>query len=149
MANTQTGQVVKSVNAKTLTVRVITYKNHPLYKKRYVYSKKYLVHDPEGLARLEDRVVIRQSKPVSRRKRWVLEKVLGRGGHEEAVKGDLRAIEEAALPPEPEEKAKKPAAKPKAATAAATEAKAKPAAKAAGKPAKPAAKKPAAKGEKQ
>ena len=111
MANTQTGQVVKSVNAKTLTVKVITYKNHPLYKKRYVYSRKYLVHDPEGLAKLEDRVVIRQSRPVSRRKRWILEKVLAGGSHEEAVKSDLQAIEAAAVPPPVvvAEKPKKPA----------------------------------------
>ena len=109
MANTQTGQVIKSVNAKTLTVKIITYKNHPLYKKRYVYSKKYLVHDPEGLGKVEDRVVIRQSRPISRRKRWVLDKVLASGGHAGAVKSDLQAIEAAAVPPAAEtEKAEKP-----------------------------------------
>ena len=112
MANTQTGQVIKSVNAKTLTVKIITYKNHPLYKKRYIYSKKYLVHDPEGLAKVEDRVVIRQSRPISRRKRWVLDKILVSGGHAEAVKSDLQAIEAADVPPVEAEKPKKPAQSP-------------------------------------
>ena len=93
MANTKTGQVIKNVNAQTITVSVTAYKIHPLYKKRYIYSKKYLVHDPKGQAQLEDKVVIRQSRPFSRRKCWLLEKVVTRGGHTAAVKSDLRAFE--------------------------------------------------------
>ena len=76
MANTQTGQVVKITGQKTIKVLVITYKNHPLYKKRYIYSKKYLVHDPQSQAQLDDKVVIKQSRPFSRHKRWSLEKVI-------------------------------------------------------------------------
>ena len=75
MANTKTGRVVKNVSDKTITVLVVTYKNHPLYRKRFVYSKKYLVHDSENQAKTDDMVVIRQSRPISRQKRWVLEKV--------------------------------------------------------------------------
>ena len=93
MANTKTGQVIKNVNAQTITVSVTAYKIHPLYKKRYIYSKKYLVHDPKGQAQLEDKVIIRQSRPFSRRKCWLLEKVVTRGGHTVAVKSDLRALE--------------------------------------------------------
>ena len=97
MANTQHGQVIQKINAQTITVAVITYKNHPLYKKRYIYSKKYLVHDPQERAQLEDRVIIRQSRPFSRRKCWLLEKVVTQGGHTAAVKRDLQALE----PPSP------------------------------------------------
>ena len=156
MANTQIGQVVKLSTAQTVTVKVVAYRNHPVYKKRYIYSKKYLVHDPQGLAKLEDRVVIRQSRPVSRRKRWQLEKVVTVGGHQQEVKSDLQAIEAEAAPvvekeppvaarktqaaakPAAEKDAKKPPVKP------AAKAEAKPAARKT-LPAKPVAKKPTAK----
>ena len=120
MANSQIGQVIKLSLPQTATVQVVAYKNHPVYKKRYVYSKKYLVHDPQGLAKLEDRVVIRQSRPISRRKRWVLEKVLVRGGHEQVVKSDLQAIEAAVVPPPKERPAKVAAAKSPSVKPAAT-----------------------------
>ncbi len=78
MANTKTGRVVSNASDQTITVLVITYKNHPIYKKRYIYSKKYLVHDPQNEAKDEDMVIIRQSRPISRHKHWILEKVVSR-----------------------------------------------------------------------
>ena len=76
MANLITGQVVKNSQSKTIAVKVVTYKNHPLYRKRFIYTKKYLVHDPQNQAQLQDTVLIRQSRPISRRKRWILEKIV-------------------------------------------------------------------------
>ena len=76
MANTKKGQVVKTGLDKTITVAVITYKTHPLYKKRYIHSKKYLVDDPQNQAKLKDRVIIRQCRPISRRKRWALDQIV-------------------------------------------------------------------------
>ena len=76
MANTKKGSVVKISLDKTITVSVITYKNHPLYKKRYIYSKKYLVHDPKSLAKIKDQVIIKKCKPISKRKHWILESVV-------------------------------------------------------------------------
>ena len=81
MANTKIGRVIKNTNHKTVTVLVVAYKNHPLYKKRYIYSKKYLVHDEEGQAQLEDRVVIKQGRPISKRKHWTLDKIIDRETH--------------------------------------------------------------------
>lgn len=78
MANTKTGRVVSNASDRTITVLVIAYKNHPIYKKRYIYSKKYLVHDPQNEAKAEDMVIIKQSRPISRHKRWILEKVVSR-----------------------------------------------------------------------
>ncbi|MYB39835.1 30S ribosomal protein S17 [Candidatus Saccharibacteria bacterium] len=80
MANVLNGKVVKNSGEKTVSVLVVTYKNHPVYKKRYIYSKKYLVHDANGDAGVGDAVVIRQAKPISRRKRWVLERVTAKAG---------------------------------------------------------------------
>ena len=72
MANTKTGQVINDQVDQTITVLVTTYKMHTLYKKRYIFSKKYLVHDPDNEAKKDDEVVIRQSRPISKRKRWQL-----------------------------------------------------------------------------
>ncbi|MCY3804757.1 MAG: 30S ribosomal protein S17 [Candidatus Saccharibacteria bacterium] len=76
MSNFKTGKVIQTVNQKTITVLVINYKNHPLYRKRYIASKKYLVHDPDNKAKLEDMVSIKQSRPISKRKTWVLDKII-------------------------------------------------------------------------
>jgi len=45
---------------------------HPKYKKRYWVSKKYKAHNPENQYREGDEVVIRESRPLSREKRWVI-----------------------------------------------------------------------------
>ena len=46
------GKVVSSVNNKTITVLVETYKKHPLYGKRVKSSKKYAVHDETNKAKV-------------------------------------------------------------------------------------------------
>lgn len=66
------GKVVSDVNDKTITVLVETYKNHPKYKKRVKYSKKYAVHDEKNEAKLGDTVRIRQTKPISKSKQFEL-----------------------------------------------------------------------------
>lgn len=126
MANTLTGQVVKLSSDKTIKVSVVTYKNHPLYRKRYIYSKKYLVHDEKGEAQLQDRVVIKQVRPISRRKRWLLQEVVQHASHADlssAAADQLKAAEkeaaaEATVKEKPAAKTKaKPASPPKASQA--------------------------------
>ena len=46
------GKVVSAANNKTITVLVETYRNHPLYKKRVKYSKKYAAHDEKNIAKV-------------------------------------------------------------------------------------------------
>ena len=70
------GKVVSSVNNKTITVLVETYKKHPLYGKRVKYSKKYTAHDEKNVAKEGDTVRIIGSRPLSKTKRYVLDKVL-------------------------------------------------------------------------
>jgi small subunit ribosomal protein S17 len=65
------GVVVKSAMKNTITVSVDRYVKHPRYKKYIRRSKKYLVHSPNG-ARVGDKVVIRETKPLSKRKHFVL-----------------------------------------------------------------------------
>jgi small subunit ribosomal protein S17 len=70
------GKVVSAKNDKTITVLVETYKKHPLYGKRVKYSKKYTAHDEKNVAKEGDTVRIIGSRPLSKTKRYVLDKVL-------------------------------------------------------------------------
>lgn len=70
------GVVVSIAGAKTVTARVDTTKMHPKYRKQYVVSKKYAVHDEKGLAKVGDRIRFQECRPISKRKRWTLKEVV-------------------------------------------------------------------------
>jgi len=76
MRRTYTGKVVSDKMDKTITVLVETYKNHPIYKKRVKYSKKYKAHDEQGIAHMGDKVEIMETRPLSRTKNFRLVKVV-------------------------------------------------------------------------
>ena len=70
------GVVVSDKADKTITVKVETYKKHPLYGKRVKYSKKYAAHDKKGLAHIGDKVRLVQTRPLSKTKRYELVEVI-------------------------------------------------------------------------
>ena len=70
------GRVVSATNDKTITVLVETYRNHPLYKKRVKYSKKYAAHDEKNIAKVGDTVRLLSTRPLSKTKRYELVEVL-------------------------------------------------------------------------
>ena len=72
------GRVVSSVNDKTITVLVETYKTHPLYGKRVKYSKKYTAHDEKNEASVGDTVRIRATRPLSKTKRYELVNIVSK-----------------------------------------------------------------------
>lgn len=57
---------------KTIVVTIDTYKTHPKYKKRYKSSSKFYAHDENAVAKVGDTVTIRETRPLSRLKRWTL-----------------------------------------------------------------------------
>ena len=69
---TLVGKVVSVKGTKTITVQVDTYKAHPLYSKRYKSSKKFLVHDENNEAKLNDIVTIMETRPLSKTKHFRL-----------------------------------------------------------------------------
>ncbi|MDO8499036.1 MAG: 30S ribosomal protein S17, partial [bacterium] len=71
------GRVVSVKMQKTAVVRVESRKTHPLYKKSYVWSKKYLADDPIGVV-LGDVVEIVKVAPISKRKHFRITKVTGK-----------------------------------------------------------------------
>lgn len=64
------GVVVSDKNDKTIIVKVETVKVHPKYKKRYVVSRRYKVHDENNEFKTGDKVVFVECRPLSRDKRW-------------------------------------------------------------------------------
>jgi small subunit ribosomal protein S17 len=76
MAKTLTGVVVSDKTDKTIVVSVQTHKNHPIYRKSYVTSKRFMAHDEKNEAKQGDTVVISETRPLSARKRHTLDKVL-------------------------------------------------------------------------
>jgi len=78
MAKTLTGIVTSDVADKTITVTVTSRETHPIYKKQYTVSRKYAAHDEKNEAKKGDLVVITETRPVSKRKAFKLEKILER-----------------------------------------------------------------------
>jgi len=72
------GTVVSAKMTKTVVVQVDRLVEHPLYGKRVRRRKRYMAHDERGECRQGDRVVIIESRPLSRNKRWRVSKVLKR-----------------------------------------------------------------------
>jgi small subunit ribosomal protein S17 len=66
------GIVVKSAMKDTVTVQVERYEKHPKYKKYIRRSKKFLVHNPGNSVQVGDKVTIRETRPISKMKRFVI-----------------------------------------------------------------------------
>ncbi len=70
------GRVTSDRMQKTVVVSVENLKRHPLYNKVIRQTTKYKAHNPDDTAKLGDLVQIVESQPMSREKRWAVEKVL-------------------------------------------------------------------------
>ncbi len=102
-----TGVVVSDKMQKTVVVRVTRTFRHPLYQKVVHRSKKYKAHDELG-AQVGDVVVIVESRPISKTKRWVVQQIVQRAG-EAAREHDVAVEEEVAALVETEAEAPSPA----------------------------------------
>ena len=72
------GTVVSTKMDKTITVSIERRVPHPLYKKYFKKTKKFLVHDEHQAADAGDRVMIMETRPLSKRKCWRLVKIVER-----------------------------------------------------------------------
>ena len=66
----RTGVVIRAKMTKTVVVEVERLSQHPVYLKVIRKRKRYMVHDEEGKAKTGDAVVIEETRPLSREKRW-------------------------------------------------------------------------------
>ena len=76
--NEKVGNVVSTKMQKTIVVEVEMRKAHPKYKRIVKSSKKFYAHDEQNSARLGDVVRIRETRPLSKLKRWSLEEIVRR-----------------------------------------------------------------------
>lgn len=66
------GIVVSDRMDKTVVVAVETLKAHPKYKKQYVSTKRYKVHDSENSYKVGDKVIFQGCRPISRDKHFIV-----------------------------------------------------------------------------
>ena len=76
--NTKVGYVVSTKMAKTIVVETTRQKSHALYRRVISRSKKFYAHDENNLAHVGDVVLIEETRPLSRMKRWRLKQVIQR-----------------------------------------------------------------------
>lgn len=71
-----TGTVVSDKMDKTIVVETQTRKKHPLYKKMLIRSKRFKAHDENNECAIGDKVVIMETRPLSKDKRWRLVRIV-------------------------------------------------------------------------
>jgi small subunit ribosomal protein S17 len=102
MAKQLIGVVSSNKGDKTIVVTVQTRKTHPLYRKQYTVSKKFMAHDAKNEAQPGDKVAIVETRPISSRKRHVLDRII----EKPALRADSLAITKTDEPEKPASKAK-------------------------------------------
>lgn len=71
-----TGYVTSDAMDKTIVVAVEQMKMHPLYKKRYIRTNKFKVHDENNEAKVGDRVRAMETRPLSKDKHFRLTEII-------------------------------------------------------------------------
>jgi small subunit ribosomal protein S17 len=93
MPKTLTGLVSSVSPNKTIVITVHTRKTHPLYKKQYTITSKYMAHDENNECKVGDKVSIVETRPLSARKRYKLQEIIQRA---ELSEKDKQVIEASA-----------------------------------------------------
>jgi small subunit ribosomal protein S17 len=75
---TKIGLVVSDKMQKTINVAVERRVQHPLYKKYFRRTQRFMAHDPESSAHVGDKVRIMECRPLSKNKTWRLVEVIER-----------------------------------------------------------------------
>lgn len=76
MAKNITGVVSSAKADKTIVITTHTRKTHPLYRKQYTVTSKFMAHDEKNEAEVGDKVEIIECRPISRRKHFKLNKII-------------------------------------------------------------------------
>ena len=72
----RTGVVIINKADKSIIVRIDRTAKHPIYRRIVKKSTKVMVHDEKKIAKLGDKVKIRETRPISKNKRWRIVEVL-------------------------------------------------------------------------
>jgi small subunit ribosomal protein S17 len=116
MARTLIGTVASDKPDKTIVVSVQTRKTHALYKKQFTVTERFMAHDEKNEAKQGDKVAIVEGRPLSAKKRYVLDRIIERPAIREEESVEAVTVMEDPAPkeapkPKPKAAAKKAEAK--------------------------------------
>ena len=92
MAKTLTGIVTSSKRDRTITVTVTSRETHPIYGKQYTKNRKYQAHDEKNEAGEGDKVVITETRPISKTKSFTLTSIVERARGSVELKEEVTAV---------------------------------------------------------
>jgi len=92
MAKTLTGIVTSDKADKTIVITVTSRETHPIYRKQYTVSRKYIAHDEANDAHEGDKVTIIETRPISKRKAFKLVSVDERSHGSIELKNDAEEV---------------------------------------------------------
>ena len=72
----KTGIAISRAGDKTVIVRVDTMMHHPLYKKKVRVTRRFAAHDADNAVAVGDTVLIGETRPLSRTKRWAIMEII-------------------------------------------------------------------------
>ena len=72
------GIVISDKMKKSIVIKVENRYPHPIYSKTLIKTKKYLVHDELEESNVGDQVLVEECRPLSKKKRWKLIKILSK-----------------------------------------------------------------------
>jgi small subunit ribosomal protein S17 len=98
MARTIVGTVTSNKTDKTIVVTVQARKTHPLYRKQYTVNTKHMAHDEKNEAEVGDKVMIVECRPLSAKKRFMLQEILEKPELREDSLQHTKASDEASKP---------------------------------------------------
>lgn len=87
------GTVTSDVQDKTIVITVTSRQTHPIYGKQYTVSRKYTAHDEKNKAKKGDKVEVSESRPFSKNKTWVLDRIVETGHGEVEVATEAAVAE--------------------------------------------------------
>ena len=94
MAKTLTGIVTSSKRDRTITVTVTSRETHPIYGKQYTKNRKYQAHDEKNEAGEGDKVVIIETRPISKTKSFTLASIVEKARGSVELKEEVTAVAE-------------------------------------------------------
>ena len=91
VATRRSGSVVSTKMQKTIVVEVEMRKAHAKYKRIVRSTRKFYAHDEQNTARVGDVVRIRETRPLSKLKRWNLEEIVRRSALAQVKEAEVAA----------------------------------------------------------
>jgi small subunit ribosomal protein S17 len=87
------GVIVSDKMQKTVVVTVTRFKKHPKYLKYYKVSRRFKAHDEENVYKTGDRVLIEETRPTSKDKRWKVVTKIATAEKQEEVEEEQEKLE--------------------------------------------------------